>query len=268
MFSTREFENLLISAREGTSIATQELLNRSLQIVENSADTGQRGYHSWELVTMAVETIELLGTMLLSEDDPEHRTFHWASNDQLKEGFTRRATPADPEATRRFFRLPFPQDRDDTLLRSCFATVLHEGARAVSELSRYWLRYVDGVRWFRHFPAHLDVADIEAIDPGPSRSKEQILDDLTKMVDVVDVTVVPGDEEFAYQALTLRHAREAAVAARVAIQAVLTRSGNNLLLPQSAKEEDRVPKLYPFLLGNLSQENRARLARAGPYHLA
>jgi hypothetical protein len=146
--------------------------------------------------------------------------------------------------------------------------ILHAGGRAINTLASFWLQYIDAVRWFRHYPAHLTINDVEVIDPGPNPSKSAALHRLATTEDLIDVVVVPEDQGFGYLPLTLRDVHSAASATRLAIQVVLTRTSNQYLAPEAKRDDERLPKLYPFLLEYVSLENRERLAKAGPYYLA
>lgn len=267
LFNKAELENLLFGGWSTTGLATQALVSASLRRIAEVTRVAERGYNAWELLTLAIETSEFLGSILLHFESPQSTRLHQATNTELTSIFTKYSKPLSPRTVQTFLRLPTPSEYRDTLVAASFNTLLHVGGRALRSIAEHWLHYIEAVRWFRHFPASLSISDIEAIDPAPSPSKLGIINDLATIPDLLDVSVVPDDEGFAYQAITLQDARNAAVVTSIAVQIILTRGANQYLERDSERDDLRLAKLYPCLVQGLSADNTVRLVAGGPYYL-
>lgn len=266
LFDAPTFENVLLGSWEQVSLTTQFVTRDLLERIKRD-EPEWRAYHSWELIAISLETVEMVGNVLLHHERGGGRALHEATNPELAELFERYERPLPPDAVQTFLRLPTPKDSLDTVVGACFRTALDSGARALNVLASHWRRFAEAVRWFRHFPAHLTLDDVDAIDPGPNASKDAIFQEIAAMDDLLDVAVVPDGQGFGYQAIREPDVQFAARMTYLAIEVVLTRGGNLFLNPESDVPAERYPKLYPFLVRRLSPENRSRLAAGGPYHL-
>jgi hypothetical protein len=260
-------ENLAISAWEDVAVSVQELSAALRKQLEDPVDRADKPYMARELITTAVETIEILGSALLRFRNPEHRQFHFASNDELTTLFAAIAQEIPEDEALDFLRLPRPSHDDPKLA----AALQHIGKRAqdfLIDFAGYWQANIQSVRWFRHYPACLAWNEPPIIDtsnnPELTRIQAEIKERLPHLLEVI---VHPDERGFDYEPLEPTAGRLAAGITRVAIQVLYMISGNQVLEPRSTDPSHRLPKVFPAFTRELPAEQLDALQRWGGYFL-
>jgi hypothetical protein len=260
-------ENLAIGAWEDIAVSVQELSAALQKQLEDQADKADKPYMARELITTAVETIEILGSALLRFRNPEHRQFHHANNDELTTLFAAVAQGIPEEEALHFLRLPRPTV-DDPLLA---AALQHIGKRAqdcLIDFARYWQANIQSVRWFRHYPTCLAWNEPPLIDTSNNPELQKVQAEIKeRLPHLLEVIVHPDEHGFDYEPLEPTAGRLAAGMTRVAIQVLYMISGNQVLDPASADPAHRLPKVFPAFTKELPAEQLNALQRWDGYFL-
>jgi hypothetical protein len=261
LFKLPEWKSLLIGAWDQTALATQMINHDLAEALETATDPEIAAHFGWELVTIAVETIELMGSMLLNHRDPTRSAFHQASNRQLKKLFTSLAeAPLQPGEIQAFLHLTPP---GPVSLGLPLGLVLGNASTAIQGLATFWTNKVEHVRSFRHYPGGLQIADLLELDPQPHPARDKILEQIAAIPDRLDVFALPDKNTFEYIVLTKADAKAAPTYTQIAIQLIFT--GNALINPNSPHDEERLPTLYPALLVGITDAERELLKES--FHL-
>ncbi|MDQ6891107.1 MAG: hypothetical protein M3167_00295 [Acidobacteriota bacterium] len=255
------FQTLTLGAWDHTSLATQITNHHLTKILNTSNDPATRAHAAWELLTITIETTELLGSMLLNHDQPTKTAFHQTTNTQLTDLFaTIASTPPNDQTLTSFLKL-LPENIPATT----YERILSNARTTLQTLAQFWKARIEDVRSFRHYPGHLELNDVLALEPGPHPQRDAIIAEINNLPEVLDAHALPDGNTFEYTVLTRTQALEAASLTSIAIQLILTRSSNTLLNPASTNDEERLPKLYPVLLTGLKPQERDALRRT--HHL-
>ncbi len=260
-------ENLAIGAWEDIAVSIQELSAAIQKQLEDPDDKADKPYMARELITTAVETIEILGSALLRFRNPERRQFHYASNDELTTLFAAVEQGIPEEEAIRFLRLPQPTIGDPVLA----AALQHIGKRSqdcLIDFARYWQANIQSVRWFRHYPAFLTWNEPPLIDTSNNPQLQQVQAQIKeRLPHLLEVIVHPDEHGFDYEPLEPTAGRLAAGITRVAIQVLYMISGNQVLDPASTDPSHRLPKVFPAFTRELPAEQLNALQRWGGYFL-
>jgi hypothetical protein len=267
LHETPQTENLAISAWEDVAVSIQELTATLLEQLEDDTNTADKPYLARELITTAVETIEILGSALLRFRNHKLRQFHYAGNDELATLFAGVARGILEEEALSFLRLPRPTV-DDSLVVAALGRISGRAQTCLIDFAEYWQEKIPMVRWFRHYPACLTWDQPALIDTSDN-PKLQIVHAaiVERLPQLLEVIVHPDERSFEYEELKPEDGRIARGITRVAIQLLYMVSANQVLDQTSSDPADRLPKVYPALTHDLSDAQRGALSSWGGYFL-
>jgi hypothetical protein len=256
-----QFESLLVSSWNLIAVNLQSLLAFAKAGVERAPDSDRCAYYGREMMGIAVEAAELLGSEFLRFRHGASRRFHQASNEELDTLFGELSSSALPSEALDFLGLKSVSvsDQIESSVRD------HIGAQAsgaMKDIAAFWVANIKEVRWFRHFPSALSRDEPPMIDQSDNASLRQVIEEIAKSLDLLDVTVHPDGRSFEYVGLRLSTALRAPLVSRLVIEMIFNRSANLLLDPSSPNPEVARPKIYPVFLHGLAEESLAKLKPA------
>ncbi|MDQ5846866.1 MAG: hypothetical protein M3539_16395 [Acidobacteriota bacterium] len=239
----------------------QSLLTFTKGEFDKAGDSDRCAFYGREMMGIAVESAELVGSEFLRFRHGAPRRFHQASNEELDALFAELSSSVSPSEILDFLGLKSlsASEQIEPSVRD------HIGARAagaMQDIASFWVVSIIEARWFRHFPSVLSKDEPPMIDRSDNPSLKGVIEEMAKAIDLLDVAVHPDGKSFEYVGLRLSTVLRAPLVARLVTEMVFNRSANLLLDPSSRNPEDAKPKIYPIFFGGLDQEARARLKAA------
>jgi hypothetical protein len=257
-----EFENLLVSSWNSIAVNLQSLVAFTKAEFERSSDSNRRAYYGREMIGIAVESAELLGSEFLRFRHGKPRRFHHASNEELEALFGELSSSVVASEALDFLGLKSVMASSE-VQAAVRDHITARAAGAVQDIAAFWVANITEVRWFRHFPSALIREEPAMIDTSDNASLKRVREEMAASIDLLDVTVHPDGASFEYSGLRLSTALHGPLVARLVTQVIFNRSSNLLLDPRSASPESARPKIYPIFVHGLGEEGRAQLRAAG-----
>lgn len=256
-----QFENLLVSSWNLIALNLQALLAFAKAEFDRAPDSDQRAYYGREMIGIAVESAELVGSEFLRFRHGAPRRFHQASNEELDALFGELSSSVSPYEALDFLGLK-SVSVSEQIEASVRDHVNAHAAGAMQDIASFWVANIVEARWFRHFPSALSRNEPPMIDRSDNPSLKQVIEEMAKSIDLLDVTVHPNGRSFEYAGLRLSTALRARLVARLVTEMIFNRSANLLLDPSSTNPEHAMPKIYPIFLHGLEEKARAQLKAA------
>jgi hypothetical protein len=256
-----QFENLLVSSWNPIAVNLQSLLAFTKAEFHRAPDSDRGAYYGREMMGIAVESAELLGSEYLRFRHGTPRRFHQALNEELDALFAELSSSASPEEVLDFLGLK-SVSMSEQIEASARDHIGAQASGAMKDIAAFWVANITEVRWFRHFPSALSRDEPPMIDRSDNASLKQVIEEMAKSLDLLDVTVHPDGKSFEYVGLRLSTALRAPLVSRLVTEMIFNRSANLLLDPSSPNPEVARPKIYPIFLHGLAEESRAKLKAA------